>query len=990
MLDQSFANPKILHERREAPRAYYIPTDENGNSRAFSLNDKWDFAYFETPMDVPEDVLSISFSHKIPVPGCWECYGFGQKQYLNVNYPIPFDPPAIPTLNPVGVYRRSFSYNPTAGQLYIVFDGVSSCLVLYVNGRRCGMTKGSHLMAEFEIGSFCQSGENVLTAVVYTWSSGTYLEDQDAYRYHGIFRDVYLLTRPQNHIRDFFIHTKIDGRVHVETEIKGDCPCTLSILLPDGLELPLSGGEGRIMNPRLWTSETPNLYTLILRSPGEMIRTEFGLREISISVNRELLINGVPVKLRGVNRHDSNPDTGWTVSRDDIERDIALMKQLNVNCLRTSHYPNSPYVYELCNRWGLYVVDECDIETHGADLAFPFRPAKECIASLSGNSDWKDAYVNRMQRTLERDKNFPCVIIWSLGNESQIGDNHRIMSSWVHGRDPSRPVHYERTAYPDPPYGAGQCLIDPCVDIVSRMYANLPGVEYQGKDSDDPRPYFLCEYAHAMGNGPGGFEEYWNLIYRYPRLIGGCVWEWCDHAVRIQDHKGETLGFGYGGDSGEFPHDSNFCVDGLVSPDRVLSTGALSMKAVYRPAEIVDKDAKKGIFKITNRLDFTNLSVFHLFWRILADGEIAAEGETCVSVRPHGTEEIRLPFPKCLPNAKELLTAELRFLTVENSPWASIGHELQCTSFTLFDFTPEETDRSAVPIEEGMRLLRVHCGNTVYTIDRALGLPASIQKDGKELLVAPCDLTIWRAMTDNERDIRPVFDLLHLSHASFNCKSCILTESLGEIEAIGVIAAPSRIPFLSVRLTYHFDETGMNIFIRAERNPDFPIKVPKELLQNTWHAGEQYYLPRFALRFSLLREFENIRYLADGPEECYSDLCNHVHLGLYESTVTEQYFPYIMPQETGNHTNARKVQLFASNTLFSITGRHFEFSALHQSIEGLDAAKHVWEIPDINRTDLLICYKNSGIGSASCGPALDPRYAFTDKVFSYSFRVEVR
>ena len=991
MKDQAFADPEILHERREPPRAFYIPTDAAGKSRAVSLNGDWDFAWFDTPLDLPEDVLSITFPHSLPVPGCWECHGFGQKQYLNVNYPIPFDPPAIPTMNPVGVYRRSFSYDPAAGRLYIVFDGVSSCMILYVNGQRCGMTKGSHLMSEFEIGEFCRPGENVLTSVVYTWSSGTYLEDQDAYRYHGIFRDVYLLIRESHHIRDFFIHAGIDGRIRTKVETEGDCPIKLSVLLPEGSELPLPGGEGQIPEPRLWTAETPNLYTLILRAPCEEIRTHFGFREISISEKRELLINGAPVKLRGVNRHDSHPDTGWTVKPADIEQDIAMMKRLNVNCLRTSHYPNSPVLYELCDRYGLYVVDECDLETHGADLSFPLRDPKECIAALSGNPQWRNAYMSRMQRTLERDKNFPCVIFWSLGNESQIGDNHRAMSAWIHGRDPSRPVHYERTAYPDPPYGEGQCEIDPCVDIVSRMYANLDGVAYQGKDSADPRPYFLCEYAHAMGNGPGGLEEYWNLIYRYPRLIGGCIWEWCDHAVRLRDESGKVCGFGYGGDSGEFPHDGNFCVDGLVSPDRILSTGALSMKACYRPAEIEEKDARTGFFSVTNRLDFLNLSSFRLRWRILCDGETAAEGETRISAAPHRTEEFRLPFPAPLPQAKEFLTAELRFVTAENAPWAETGYELMCAAFPLFVSDPPMGSAPTVLVEEeGNRLLRARCGDTEYTIDRALGLPVSVRKNGKELLAAPCSLTVWRAMTDNERDICPVFDLLHLSHSRFDCRTCRTTERPGEIEAVGVLAAPSRVPFLSVTVLYYFDSAGMRVSIRAERNPGFPVSVPKAFITSAWHTSEQFYLPRFALRLPLLRAFEKLRYLADGPEECYCDLRNHVHSGLYESTVTEQYFPYIMPQETGNHTNARFVALRSPEASVFVTGERFEFSALHQTIEGLDAARHTFEIPEENRTDLLICYKNSGVGSASCGPALPPEYAFTDERFSYSFRVEVK
>ena len=985
---EAYKDPGILHERREAPRAYYIPMDEQGNSRAQFLNGTWKFAWFESPMDVPEEVGGIRYEHTIPVPSCWESEGWGQKQYLNVNYPIPFDPPAIPVLNPVGVYSRKIAYQPDGDRKYIVFEGVSSCMRLYVNGKDAGMTKGSHLQAEFDLTPLLQPGENTLTAVVFTWSSGTYLEDQDAYRYHGIFRDVYLLSRPEAHVRDFFIHAGADGHLSVECETAGDCCPMLSYRTPDGKETMLQDGEALVANPSCWTAETPSLYTLVIRTPGEVIEAEFGFRTVTFSRQRELLINGQPVKLRGVNRHESHPDKGWTVSREDMEKDLRMMKQHNVNCVRTSHYPDHPCFYQLCDRYGLYVVDECDIETHGADAAYWGRPDR-AIASLSGNPAWKDAYVNRMQRTLERDKNFPCVIIWSLGNESQIGDNHRAMSAWVHGRDASRPVHYERTAYPDPPYGKDQCPIDPCVDIVSRMYPDLAGVEYQGKESDDPRPYFMCEYGHAMGNGPGGLEEYWDLVYRYPRLIGGCIWEWCDHAVRMHDESGKLLGFGYGGDSGEFPHDGNFCVDGLVSPDRLPSTGLLSMKAAYRPAEIKAKDAAAGVFIVTNRLDFTNLSALRLRWRVLCDGAVVASGEASADVPPHETREIRLPFPEKMPEAKDLLTAELCFAAAQSCDWAPADHELMTAAFPLAYGETKSACGKPVSVQQAGRLLTAACGDTRYTLDRATGMLCSIRKGEEELLAAPAGLTIWRAMTDNEREVRQIFREFHMHKARFYCERCEETAP-GEVIAEGHVAAPSRLPFLKVSVCYAFKGDGLNVAIHAERNPDFAVEIPQEMIRNAWLKGMQAYLPRFALRLPLQRRFEGLRYLGYGPEECYADLCNHVRPGLYESTVSDQAFPYIMPQETGNHLGARWVELTDDQNCLRVEGEGFEFSALHQTIEGLDGAQHTWEIPEENRTDLLICYKNSGIGSASCGPALDPRYALTETEFDLCFALRTK
>ncbi|MBR1408154.1 MAG: DUF4981 domain-containing protein [Clostridia bacterium] len=985
------SDPKTEGAGRLAPRAYYIPTDTEGNPRMRSLNGTWDFAYLDSPLDLPEDVSAVQFTDSIPVPSCWECHGWGQKQYLNVNYPIPFDPPAIPALNPVGVYRRSFTAGSDGLRTFIVFEGVSSCMMLYVNGVFAGLTKGSHLQAEFDVTDLCRPGENCLTAIVFTWSSGTYLEDQDAYRYHGIFRDVYLLERPQDHVRDFFIHTGLDGSVQVDADVQGKCAAEMTVTAPDGGSFPLSDGKGAVPGVRLWNAEDPQLYTLEIRTAEEVIRVPFGFCRVSVSPARELLINGQPMKLRGVNRHESHPDKGWTVSREDMERDLLMMKRHNVNCIRTSHYPDHPYFYELCSRLGFYVVDECDIETHGADNAFFGKPDR-AIASLSGNPEWKDAYVSRMVRTLERDKNCPAVIMWSLGNESQIGDNHRAMSAWVRRRDPSRPVHYERTAYPDPPYGEGQCEIDPCVDIVSRMYPDLAGVEYQGRDAKDPRPYFMCEYGHAMGNGPGGLEEYWDLVYRYPRLIGGCIWEWCDHAVRMKDAEGRVLGFGYGGDSGEFPHDGNFCVDGLVSPDRVPGTGLFTMKAAYRPAQIDALQPAEGLFRVTNRLDFTNLCAFALRWRIVCDGETAASGEERLDIAPHGTAEVRLPFPKTLPQAKDLLSAELCFVLAEEENWAPAGHTLCAASFPLSVFAPSEAEKTAVRVSEaaGTRLLCARAGGTLYTVDRATGMICSIQKSGEELLAAPADLTIWRAMTDNERDIKRVFRELHMHKARFFCAECAPGEKPGEIIAKGTVAAAARVPMLQVTLRYRFDDEGVKVSIQARRNPDFGTDIPAGMLNHPWLRDAKVYLPRFALRLPLLRGFEGLRYLAMGPCECYPDLMNHCRQGIFESTVSEQYFPYILPQETGNHLDARWVELTDCRSTVRVEGEQFEFSALHQTIEGLDGAQHTWEIPEENRTDLLIAYKNSGIGTASCGPALDVRYAFLDTEFSYSFRITVK
>ncbi len=976
------SDPSVLHIHRMPPRAYATHLTGKRTKEAESLNGNWQFAYVSSPLDIPEDISSLSFPDTISVPGCWEYQGYGQKQYLNVNYPIPFDPPSIPLENPVGIYQRTFAWTEnTQEQLSIVFEGVSSAMMLYINGVFCGMTKGSHLQAEFDLSPYVHPGINTLTALVFTWSSGTYLEDQDAYRCHGIFRDVYLLHRPLAHITDFFIHTTLTGQIDVDWVASGPLSPSFHVLSPSGERITLQENHGVVPNPQLWTAETPHVYILEIETEEEILQAEFGFRTVSFSSKRELLINGAPVKLRGVNRHESNPDTGWTVHQEHMEKDLLLMKQHNINCIRTSHYPDHPYFYHLCNTLGFYVVDECDIETHGADTAWPGQPDR-AISSLSDNPDWRNAYVNRMQRMLERDKNLPCVIIWSLGNESQIGDNHRAMSRYVHQRDASRPVHYERTAYPDPPYGKDQCPIDPCVDIVSRMYPDLSGLSWQAFESDDPRPYFLCEYGHAMGNGPGGLEDYWDIIYRAPRIMGGCIWEWCDHAIRITDNNGRTLGFGYGGDAGEFPHDGNFCVDGLVSPDRVPSTGLLSVKAAYRPVDIQLKDPDRGIFSLTNRLDFTNLSEYALGWQLIADNTVLQEKTLFVDLIPHDTADLCISLPASYPEAS-LITVCFTLRTGKDTPWASAGYVLSTQSFPLsvHASSPVLSSEPSPATEENAREIIVQSGDVRFVLDKATGMLSSICKKGQEQLVAPCNLTLWRAMTDNERNIQKDLKNAHLHKARFYCHQ-VETAEPGEYHVSGTIAAPSRIPMLFLSIVYRFHTSGVSISMHAHRNPDFKISLPgtRDEIQTPL-----LYLPRFALRIPLREEYENLQYLAFGPHECYSDLNNHCHLGLFSSTVSSEYFPYIMPQETGNHIGARCVSLSSPEAALHITGDNFEFSALHHSLEALDQAMHTWELPEEHRTDLLIDYKNSGIGSNSCGPSLDRRYALIEDTIVYSF-----
>ncbi len=593
-------NPHLLQREREPARATCVPfadaetalTGERGASSCFKLLDgNWRFHYATSPTGVPRGFEQESYAVEgwdmLPVPSNWQMHGYGKPNYTNVAYPYPVDPPRVPQENPVGCYRRDFTI-PAAwhdGQVFLVFEGVDSAFYVWVNGWQVGYSQGAHLPSEFNITPYVRPGENTLAVQVLQWSDGSYLEDQDMWRMSGIFRDVYLVSTPNLHLRDVRIRTALDAQyvdatlqvsMTVKNYAKGAAAgCSIQASLLDSadhtlLSRDISVGaieaEGElcvdfaapVSAPRLWNAETPHLYTLLLSlaTPDgcvrEVQRWPVGFRQVEMKKQR-VLINGVPITIKGVNRHDTHPDLGHTVPLETMLRDIALMKQHNINAVRTSHYPNDPRWLDLCDEYGLYVIDEADLETHGMIE----------LSRLSSDPAWEAAYLDRAERLVERDKNHPSVIMWSLGNESGYGQNHVKMAEWIHAADPTRLVHYEgATGWANP----AQLIPNGCVDVVSVMYPTVETLIAEGERTDDPRPYFMCEYAHAMGNGPGNLKEYWEAIYRYDRLLGGCIWEWVDHGIRRQAADGEEW-FAYGGDFDDQPNDGNFCIDGLNFPD---------------------------------------------------------------------------------------------------------------------------------------------------------------------------------------------------------------------------------------------------------------------------------------------------------------------------------------------------------------------------------------------------------------------------------------
>lgn len=996
----------VVSENREPQRAYYVPFSDKTDAmtkhweesdRCTLLNGEWNFKYLESPLDIPDNISDIVYENTLSVPSCWECFGYGQIWYTNINYPFQYDPPYTLSMNPVGVYSRKFNLENT-DKMYMVFEGVSSYFELYINGRYVGMSRGSHLQAEFDITDYVNVGENTVTAAVYTWNAESYLEDQDFFRFHGIFRDVYLLNRPTEHIRDIYIKPNVSGEVVFEYDfVGGSKPISVEISDPSGnviLNAQVQNGDSvKIDNPRLWSAEHPNLYGVLIDCGGEYIYKRIGFVNVATSKDGELLINGVSVKLKGVNRHDSNPKTGYYTSREDMERDIVLMKQHNINCVRTSHYPNHPEFLEMCDRYGLYVMDECDQETHGVEHAFGLCSLAS-IGEMASNEDILGSYMDRMIRMVERDKNSPSIFSWSLGNEGQFGTNHVKMSEWTKKRDDSRLIHYERTAFPNKAYGADQIKIDPCVDIISRMYTNLECLEIQGNMRNDERPYFLAEYCHAMGLGPGEVKDYWDIIYKHKRLIGGCVWEWCDHAVEKKLANGR-VGYIYGGDSGEFPHDGNFCCDGLVFPDRTPSTGLLEYKKVIEPLKITCVDIKSGEFEIENRYDFSDLSEFAFGYEVTADGKVIDGGELKISAKPHETVKVKIDY-SAPESVKDGVFIEIFMNTAKAYDWCEIGHRL---AWAQFEIPTEICALSSKPLgkitaEDGKRYITVQSRAAEVIVDKVRGMICSVKKNGAELLVRPSDIVIWRALIDNDNYVKPIWESEFFHKTYFKVRSVCteITDTACVIKVDGAQGSNSRLPIFDIKIEYTITSNGIKTNIHADKNDikamnrtsseetSLDLNLKKDIDE----------VPRFAMRFALKPEFEDITYFGMGDRECYVDYHEHAKMNVWNSTVTDEYEPYIVPQDCGNHINVKWLELKSDTDSVEFRAdRAFEFSALHYTMEEMYEKAHAFELEKSDSTEVMVCYKNRGVGSNSCGPALSRKYCVTDKVIDFEFNIKI-
>ncbi|MBR5539497.1 MAG: DUF4981 domain-containing protein [Clostridia bacterium] len=990
---------ETLHVGCEAPRAYFVPYESRENAlndnRAsseffYSLCGEWDFRFFKNP-DVPnnmsfDEIFALS-ADKIPVPASWENLvgrGYDVPNYTNVVYPFPMDPPNVPAEdNPTALYSRNFYVEPSflrGKEVFLNFEGVSSCFYVWVNGEFCAYSEVSHCTSEINVTKLLHAGENKIDVLVIKFSTASYLEDQDMFRCGGIFREVYLLARDKKHITDIYVNCEMSksfAKATFTAELTGDIQKNASFALLDAdgndagaviaADLINKTVTVTLNRPKLWSSETPYLYSLCIENGNEHIVLPVGARKFEIK-NRVILINGKKVKARGVNRHDSSPVLGYATPMEHMMRDLYILKQNNFNMIRTSHYPNDPRFVALCAKMGFYVCDEADIETHG----FVNYAQKEVIYKwnhLSDSPDWAEAYVDRAARLFERDKNCSAVIMWSLGNESGVGDNHIKMAEYIRARAKNPIIHYEshfeggKRKDKDPRYAKYDGLVS---DVESYMYPELDWMVEYCEDENQKRPYFLCEYCHAMGNGPGDLREYWELFYKYDNLFGGCIWEMTDHAGLLGGTP-EHPEYGYGGSFGDPIHSGNFCMDGLVYPDRRLHTGMLEAKEVQKPYRITAKNAAKGKFLLENLRNFTSLDDITLLWTLEVNGKAVKSGTYLPATAPESAEDVVLPFPKTLPEGT--VTVNFTFAQRTATEWAPAGFETGHTQIIIErnDIIPTyKKPVGDIVTAEADNTVALSVANTVYTFDRESGMLTQIEDNGLEMLNAPMSVCFTRAPMDNDRHsvIRWLEMGLYNTVPSYGGLKVTATKKSVKLTAkVDFVYEGAKL--VKAAVTYVVGKDGS---IDIKLDASFPSK-------------DAYRYPRIGIMLTAKKELEKIRYFGYGPMESYIDKNLAARLGAFSTSVTENFENYLYPQENGAHYSTSYVDLHTHaghGLLVTANGEAFSFDASHYSISQLTDAHYAHKLMEEDATYLNIDAFMSGCGSNSCGPKLAPKYSVTN------------
>lgn len=1000
-----YEDPSILHVGTADNRAYYIPSSPSykrdtylskDSDRLLLLNGDWKFKYYDSISDVNDGFYSLDFCTQnydtIPVPSVWQNHGYDRHQYTNVAYPFPFDPPYVPHDNPCGIYHTTFILDESSSNLqnFINFEGVDSCFYLWVNGAFVGYSQVSHSTSEFDISNFVQIGSNKLTILVLKWCDGSYLEDQDKFRMSGIFRDVYILSRPVDHIRDYFVKTTLDedfATANITIDIDYSTPsatqCQYTLEDREGNILVTGTASDQITlsidNPILWNSETPYLYTLTLLTESEKIVEKIGLRQIEIK-NGVVYVNGMNIKFKGVNRHDSDPLTGAYVSVENMLTDLALMKQHNINAIRTSHYPNDPIFTQLCDYYGFYVIDEADVEIHGTNTIYGGGP-RETFGLIAQDPRFNESIMDRVQRLVIRDQNRPCVLIWSLGNESGYGESFEEAGRWIKTYDPSRLTHYESSIYET----GGHVNDTSMLDLYSRMYPSTEEIPTYFTDPNNTKPYILCEFIHAMGNGPGDAEDYFKLIYEYDGLCGGFVWEWCDHALYVGKTADGKKRYGYGGDFGEFPHDGNFCVDGLVYPDRRPHTGLIEYKNVIRPVRITATDIANGRFTLRNTLDFTNLKDYlYLTYEVTQDGKVITSGiigdDSVLDIPPHTEKEIQLTYT---PPTLGSCYIKITMVQKNDLDFTLTGHILGFEQFAIpaeaklhtriTELVAQEVSApSNLQVEELGKHIIISSPKFRYTYNTHTGIWDSLICNHKELISGPMTYNIWRAPTDNDRNIRSKWQrcgydrIIPRSYSTTidHTPDGVILRTELSISAIVI----QRI--LTLTATWTISASGsIQCSMDVTKNPDVP------------------FLPRFGIRMFLPQDVQNTEYYGYGPYESYIDKHHASYIGTFTDKVSNMHEDYIKPQENSSHYHCAYVALTNdyAGGLLAYSVDNFSFNASCYTQEELTSKAHNYELIKSDHTVLCLDYMQSGIGSNSCGPGLLPQYQLNAEHFIFNF-----
>lgn len=990
------ADPARVGDGREPARAWYVPYPDAESARAglesprrHSLNGIWRFCYAPSPDTAPADfyvpAVDVSSWDRIEVPGHWQLQGYGRPHYTNVPYPFAVDPPHVPDENPVGCYRTEFALDPAALQdaLYLRFEGVDSAFECWLNGIPLGMSKGSRLPAEFCLNAAAQAGTNTLAVRVYQWSDGSYLEDQDMWWLSGIFRDVYLLRRPAVHLWDVALDQDYDpetgtGRFGLRVGVRNPTPADATrhirwrLWTPDGIVAaegreivhPGRGGErvatgsAEIPGVSPWTAETPTLYGVTVELQNgeaieEAIHQAVGFRRVEVR-DGLFRVNGVAVRFKGVNRHEFHPQRGRAVPLAAMVDDLRLMKQHNLNAIRTAHYPNDPRFLDLCDRYGFYLIDEADLETHGMQWAGDWD-------QLSRDPVWHAAFVDRMERMVERDKNHPSVVLWSLGNESGFGAGHVAMAEWTHRRDPSRPVHYEgdRTAA--------------VADVFSTMYTSVPELERLGRRRDLAKPHILCEYAHAMGNGPGNLGEYWDLFYRYPRLQGGFVWEWCDHGIAL----GRDGRYAYGGDFGDEPNDGHFVIDGLVFPDRTPSPGLAALKHAIQPAAVAWDGARKRL-RVRNRMDFLDLGGLLLVWSLQRDGAPVASGTLILPSVPPGRERaLTLPLQDVLATQGEEVLS-LSFRLAHATVWAEGGHEVASADLQIHSepaapvvCIPPQNLR----VQTGSKALEASWQGQDLSFSTSSGELRAWRMRGRPLVLAGPRLNLWRAPIDNDVRLEGEWRRLGVDRLEERVIECEIRAGSHGVEIVrrSRLAPPQWAWGLRTMTTYRLSGSG-DLIVDVEADPEG--KGP-----TVW--------PRFGVVLEIASDLADVAWYGRGPGETYADSLHHARIGRFRRSVEELATPYVFPQENGNHAETRWVTLSGPERGIAVAGvPRLEFSVHRHDVRALDQARHQEEIRLVDdRLFLFLDYAQHGLGSASCGPGALPGYTLEPQPVRWQLRL---